>query len=214
MGKVMPFVAAVLAIFSILFGMRAIPHSTASIVDQASASVLRITGEKNEATMFGDVETMHYSCSGFAIEPNVVMTANHCLGDHMTADGKDAMVLAGDEKDDLGLLYVPTAKKPLHFQHNKLVRFEDIMGIGYGYGFPRLTVTFNRVELLDFSPAPGELVPGTFMINPIIHGMSGGPIIDYKGLVVGICQDTVSEASYGVDFITMYNFLASHGIFV
>jgi S1-C subfamily serine protease len=167
------------------------------VVEKAQSSVVRLTGTMEEA---------HYSCTGFVIRVHRVLTAAHCKGENMTADRIPVTVLRANTDTDLMLLDVDTNKPALKFRDLPVVRFENLTAIGYGFGWPYLTVLNVRALLVDVSPE-SDLTPGLIVQGGYIHGMSGGPVIDSVGQVVGIVQQTNEGVGYGVTVTIIKAFL-------
>ena len=170
----------------------------ASVVDRVSASVIRVTS--HDAWGEG-------TCSGFVIAPQRVMTAAHCIADKMLADGKDAVVVKVDKHYDLALLRVDKLLKPsITLRDRPVERFEGLIAIGYGYGWTRLSVLEVQAFLINNAVeedgAVGIIVQGSY-----IGGMSGGPVVDKSGLVVGIVQRSSTTIGYGVGTLFMHAFL-------
>ena len=118
-----------LALVSTGFG-----SSHKKIVNHTTASVVRITGEADMMTWAGLMH-VNYVCTGFVIAPERVMTAAHCVGDNMLADGTPALVLKADRATDLAVLSTKTHKKPLVLIENSVERGDDLTAIGYGFGW-------------------------------------------------------------------------------
>jgi S1-C subfamily serine protease len=167
------------------------------VVDRVSSSVVRITGEMGEE---------QYACTGFVVNVHQVLTAAHCIGERMTADGTPAKVLKADANVDLALLDVNTNKPGLDFRGEPIQRFETITGIGYAWGWRYLTVLDVRAYLVDVKPEQ-DIAVGTFVQGQYIGGMSGGPVVDRHGLVVGIVQRSNSGVGYGVGVLLIHAFL-------
>ena len=149
------------------------PHSYERMVDRVSASVIRVTNVEG-------------SCSGFVIAPHRVLTANHCLGENLRADGKPVdKIIKKDDFYDLLLLDVPTVKAPLQFEDAPVVRFEKLTAIGYGFGWTKLTVVRVTAMLVDQVPAEG-IPPGIITQVEYIGGQSGGPLFDTEGRIYGM----------------------------
>ncbi len=175
-------------------------------INKITASIVRITGEKDVETFFG-TQHAHYICTGFFIAEHRIMTAAHCIGDNMTADGDKVTPLKVDHQTDLALLDAPFEYKPaLSFQEDALSLYQEMNGVGYGYGWTRPTVTFGRIILIDYSPE-SDLTAGMWVSAPFIGGMSGGPIVDNHGKVIGVVQRSTDESGYGVGVTIIRAFL-------
>ena len=82
----------------------------------------------------------------------------------------------------------------------------DVGGVGYMFGWQDSHTLHVRAESVDFQPNP-HLVPGVFVQGEYINGMSGGPVVDFYGNVVGIVQLGVRGTSYGVGVQVIKTFL-------
>lgn len=182
------------------------PSALTQRIDRASASIVRITGTKTVETFLGPAERP-YVCTGFVIAPARVATAAHCLGTALRVDGVPPVeLLATSAFYDLALLRVETTKPILPIRPTAIRRFERVIGLGYGYGWTRLTTTFHRVMLVNHLIDP-ELPPGLVVQAGYIGGMSGGPVIDAKGYLVGMVQRSNAQIGYGVGLDILRAFL-------
>lgn len=145
-------------------------------------------------------------CTGFVVAVDRVQTAAHCLGDVMTADGEDATVVAIDPSLDLMLLKATTHKPALRFADKAPEVYSQVVGIGYAQGFTRVIALFAMVELHDYAPGEG-IAPGLIVVGPWIHGMSGGPVVNLRGEVVGIVQRANDGLGYGVSAQVVRDFM-------
>jgi S1-C subfamily serine protease len=188
----------------LLFGHLFHSHATfhTRMIDRVSASVVFISGTAD--TMYGPAQ---YSCTGFVVAPKIIQTAKHCIGDAMTADGYAVTVLkTSDDTMDLALIFADTNKTPLVMVDEKLQRDTPVYGIGYAFGWDQLTVLNDTVEFDHYTPDPNVMTAGLFVIGGYIPGMSGGPVVDENGNVVGIIQQSVDKVGYGVETSTLRAF--------
>lgn len=180
----------VLALYSFFIPART---SYTRMIDRVSSSIVRITGDK----LWEGETRVNYICSGEVIAIHRVLTAAHCVGEHMRADGIPATVVAQDPYYDLALLVADTDKPPLILRDYPVQRFEQLTGIGYAWGFNRLTALTGQAFLLNISPGD-KIAPGTLVQAQYIGGMSGGPVVDYNGHMVGIVQQSNTGIGFGV----------------
>jgi S1-C subfamily serine protease len=198
-----------LALFS-FFHSHETPYS--EMVNKVQASILRVTGQVDIMQFDGGKRTGDFVCSGEVIAQDRVLTAAHCT--HTTypikADGVVVTVLKVDDATDLAIFQVSTSKPALVMREAEVVRFEPLTGIGYAYGLSRLTALAVRPFLLDqFAPFRGSegSAPGILVQPSYIGGMSGGPVVDEYGQMVGIVQQGYDGVGYGVGTLIIRAFL-------
>jgi len=184
------------------------------MVEKVEKSVVRITGEMTRETMFGTQQGT-YTCTGEVIAVDRVLTAAHCIGQKMKTDQDEVqVVIKADKTLDLALLATNTHQKPsMKFRQAPVVRFEVLTAIGYAYGYTELSVLLERVFFVHSYPwgpeEDGTQTPaGIIVQGGYIGGMSGGPVVDAKGLQVSIVQRGGEFVGYGVDVAAIQGFLA------
>ena len=174
--------------------------TTAELVEFASESVVRVSLPSGVG-------------SGFIIDPTgYIITNNHVVEDApqavtvTLADGSvyDAQVVGRDPRADLAVLKI-NAGEPLpalslaNIDETRVG--EDVVAIGYaldlsdGDGPP--TVTKGIVSALD-REIEGSLILGAIQTDAAInHGNSGGPLLNYKGEVVGVNTSLAPDPNTG-----------------
>lgn len=202
------FLVAPLIAFSMLAPFKLVSswfQHPATLEDRVSDSLYRITGSAEVDTWTGPTR-MNYSCSGFQIAPKRIMTAAHCIGDDMKADGMPIKVLNKNEYFDLALLEGGSNRPVLAFKEKQVEPNEQLLAFGYGFGWNKLTIMHERVFLTNYhvveDGAAGFIVQGGY-----IGGMSGGPVTDLDGKVVGVVQRGNSQIGYSVGIIIIRAFL-------
>ena len=176
--------------------------------ERVKQSVIRITGESFDGSR------QYFTCTGFAIDVRKYMTAAHCVPDLimgvpyvLKADGRVASPIKVDPKTDLAVILVDLQKPALTFRSSPVKWLETVWGMGFGYGFTVPITTRHTLQARKYNLGEEEIYPGNAYESPFIGGMSGGPIFDQHGLVVGVVQLSSPIISYGVDTDTIAAFL-------
>jgi len=148
-------------------------------------------------------------CTGFLAEGRVV-TADHCidgashvyvgLRSGMTSDrngwhrARRVEVLAEDNTHDVAILETPSrrALPELRLRDAPVVAGEEVMSIGHPWAIPYFH-SFGHVSGRTRGGFGNWPTHPFFLTDAVVRpGMSGGPVIDTSGMVVGI-------NSFGVD---------------
>lgn len=201
-----------LAALLVLFAASPIASESLNpFLDKNLASVVHLVG----VVMSENGTPFVYGCTAFSIAPRKLMTAAHCVPSNMvslSADRVRVYPIKIDVAKDLAILLWDKELPALSFRDSPLVRYEAVTALGYGYSFAHPTVTFHQVIMLNYSPDPDEIWPGTWYMGGFIGGMSGGPVIDKDGFVVGVVQRGSAQMGYGVSVATIREFLADEPI--
>jgi S1-C subfamily serine protease len=154
------------------------------------------------------IETNKGSCTGFVInaaagkdgDQDYILTAAHCDGDKLYADGADAKVVYKDVKKDLMVLVVNNLDRPaLTLAKDNPKPGEELMSFGYGYGFERPMLRITHVAD-DDTHIDQEGIGGPFIVTDatFVGGQSGGPVINVNGEVAMIVQRGSNAVGFGV----------------
>lgn len=180
-------------------------------INTTKASIVRITGIAIQQTMFGPSEGQEV-CTGFVVRPQVVLTAQHCVGTNMLFDGLTGELIGQDTYFDLALYRVKDLyKDPLYLRETPAQFDESIVAIGYGFGWGDPLVVDLRVMLPNHH-VQEDRAAGIILQELAVGGMSGGPMIDATGQVVGITQQSHMGTSYGVGTLVIRTFLLDMGV--
>lgn len=206
MKRIMLAVLLLLAL-AVPSNISAVPvQSINPTVDVALRSVVHIVG-----TIRDDEGDPHiYGCSAFAVSARKLVTAAHCYPDgafHVYGDGVAVFPVKIDRDMDLAILLWDKIVPTLELRLEPLIRHESVTGLGFGYSLAFPTITDHKVMMLNYTPDVGTIFPGTWFMGGFIGGMSGGPVIDKDGLVVGIVQRGSEFIGYGVDAKTIADFI-------
>lgn len=133
------------------------------------------------------------SCTAIAIseERGTFLTAGHCITEHaalITLDGHPASVVWVDHKLDLAVLSCQiTRRRAIVPRFDPLVLGEEVALYGHGLGSPVARLRIGHVSVLEMIIA--EHTEPYLMIDTAgLPGMSGGPIVDIEGRLVGVMQ--------------------------
>lgn len=151
---------------------------------------------------FGEDE--HGACTAFSINDlrDYFLTAAHCFGKKMTVGGHEARLVLLDEASDLMVLTVPESGevpevKPAKQRNCKdetvgaTCQGQEVAAMGYGFGSMVPLLKTGNVASSDVTmPGWGFGEQEHMLISGFayIPGMSGGPVFNLDGKIVGIVQ--------------------------
>lgn len=145
-------------------------------------------------------EQRQHSCTGFIVDAakGLVLTAEHCVEkDENYVNGLLSDVIKKDSH--LALLKVPSMMgPPLDIRKDKLERGEQVIAMGWGYG-----ILGGSLRMVYNSNYDGELI----LDGALSPGMSGGPIVDMEGKVVGVSQAAFQGIAAGCNQDSIRKFL-------
>lgn len=152
-------------------------------------------------------------CTGFSIDEGTgyFFTAYHCLNkgtaNGLLIDKEPARLLYANMELDLAVITGPTHKPALRVSDRVLRKGDQIATLGHGYGFNETLFRAGYVAHpgVDLSGEFGRPYIGLWVIldAPYIGGMSGGPVFDLDGRVVGVVQQADGYSGFGLNMDTI-----------
>jgi S1-C subfamily serine protease len=151
------------------------------------------------------LETTGGSCTAFVIHDAVIedkdkldylLTAAHCDGEKLFADGQPASMVWKDTKKDLMVLSVKDTGRPaLTLAKRDAQIGQEVASYGYGYGFerPMFRVSHIADDRARVNDQDYLMIDAAF-----VGGMSGGAVVNHDGQVVMIVQLGTDRAGMGV----------------
>lgn len=153
------------------------------------SSTIQHTKESIVLIKWHDTKTDETSvCTGFAVGLTWVATAGHCLPEddkiEILVDGIPSHVIKHDKR--FALLDVPLGKYPvLRLRKGRPAVGDEVTTFGYAYGLPLMTLKRHVAAWCGCDYADTDHL---MMDGEIGNGMSGGPVIDVNGELVGMNQ--------------------------
>lgn len=145
-------------------------------------------------------------CSGFVVDAqrDFIQTADHCVqamveeGGTMLADGRDVVIVARDQDHDLAVIHAETSKPALRPSARSIQPGMPALEVGYAYGYKVPQVRVSYVTGLNYDLSRYGFGGGFVGFdNPMIGGMSGGPVVDRDGNVISLNQVGDNLTGYG-----------------
>lgn len=159
----------------------------------------------------------HNFCSGFVInaDEDFIVTADHCVramkGEAFEVDRRPSVVIYRDTVEDIAVVYSVSAKPSIKVSTKTLELGLPVVALGYAYGFdlPQARIgslVYAGVGVVDWCDS-GECYG---MAPSHIGGMSGGPVVDADGKLIGIVQFGDSQTGFGRNLKTILKSVGSY----
>jgi len=132
------------------------------------------------------VKTAGGNCTGFALDYNTIITAAHCIDKTAVVLQHNekiffGVVLLDDDVRDIAIIHTDEYLLPLSAETGSLKPGQLLVGIGHPF-YAGKQLTFHIGYYKDF-------YKGYVMASEVCYrGMSGGPVLNQYGQVVGICS--------------------------
>ena len=140
------------------------------------------------------------SCTAWRLSPTILITVDHCATDgegidinEVTTPDGVLKVITRDHEQDLAAIETPVSHDANLLPSDiPLTVGQPVAAIGYGGGNPTPFYTFGVVSnpLMKILVNPTFAVDGLIIYGGFVSGMSGGPILNEDGLVVGVVKAT------------------------
>ena len=169
------------------------------------------------------------TCTAFSInqQKGYYLTAAHCLGENM-AMWKEATTATGTQHTfrvlrvlgssiELDLAVLEAAEGLQGLPRGRVPnKGDEVASIGYAFGEPEPFIIGAIITHIKEARSYGRYRHIIMKDNQDIGGMSGGPVVDTKGRLVGMVQQgvvidaQVSNIAYGTAIDDLYEFTKSY----
>jgi S1-C subfamily serine protease len=170
--KTLPFLLTLSLGFTSCAATRT-PAQVVAAIEPSLVKVQYVLPETNET----------HVCAGFVInsEDRLILTARHCVeeGREHFVNGSQAEIVK--VSDSLAVVRGETPLGPsVKIRKRPLKRGEEVVGLGFGLSIYMSSVGHVAVPLYK---------DGSVWLDRLLNqGMSGGPVVDMNGEVIGISQ--------------------------
>lgn len=176
-------VLTAISILTAILLLSATPIHASDPINDTLKSIVMISYPDPDSP-FGDV------CTAFVVSASMgqALTARHCIPESgaVQIDGQESNMVK--ENQEFALVEVPVmSKPPLSIRKDKAKVGEEVVVLGYGWG-KMMVLTRHVAAYVD-----GDII----LDGPMAPGMSGGPIVDMDGKLVGITQGANSIVGVG-----------------
>ena len=152
------------------------------------------------------------TCTAFSIdqERGHYITTSHCLhpagsddeDDVPLIDEQPLEVLFENTDFDLAVIKITTQRPALAVQTTPLQQGTEVASLGFALG---RSVSSLRTAIVSKLDVATNDIPFVGFDNAFVGGMSGGPIVDRHGKVVGIATRTDAQSGYSLTIQFIYD---------
>lgn len=176
------------AILALLLCINLDAANWTKVIARAERSIVRITADvKNDKG-----EDAEKVCTGFTIneKKGYVLSAAHCLGPNsLFVDDILAVVTFVDQEHDLLVITNLGDSHPaLKYRRKPVQAGLPALALGFGYGEYDVISKIAHIANPAFEGPDGDV--WLMFDSGYVHGMSGGPVLDMDGRVMGTVQRT------------------------
>lgn len=200
--------STLLLLFFLITSLNSKPATWKDTVKKVKESVVFVSAAPVEMLdpFTGTVVKRKPACTGFVIDRvrGLVATAAHCVGhEGLTAEGKDAIIVFSDPKLDVAIIETDAARRKPELRQQYFGRPDvtlAVAALGYGYDMGKIIYRHGEIsepgaiwEGESWKEEVGEWITTDFSF---VGGMSGGPLFDVEGRVLGIVTQSDGKSGW------------------
>ena len=177
------------------------PQDFSSLISRTERSLLRLELAPVDVVnpLTGEETARRPVCTGFVIDSarHYALTATHCVATpYLDANGKQAHTIWFNAELDLAVIEIQQTLPALSAHFGTVSRGQQTWVLGFGYGQSR--PIFRQAYVSEYEIRYG-LEPDVWITldRSFVGGLSGSPILDTSGAVVGIALQSDGLSGWG-----------------